>query len=278
MSTLQAIRQELRRTLADLEDGDVCAEWILEDAAGIPRLRQPLRGCEPLEEDRVAQARAWAARAAAGEPIQYILGWTSFRGHRILSDPRALIPRPETEELVSHVRDAMAGAAVIADVGTGTGCIAIALCLEEPGVTALAIDREPAALALAAENVAAHGLQERINLREADLLDGVADGSVDVVVSNPPYVAEDELADLPRNVRDFEPWSALAAGRDGLDVIRRLIPQARCCLRPGGKLFMEIGETHSAAVAWLLHQSGFRGVGIVHDLTGRDRIAHGILI
>lgn len=266
---------ELRDLLEEVEDGGVCAEWIVEELAGVPRLELSMRRGMGVEADRVERARDWAGRVAGGEPIQYVLGWTSFRGHRIRTDPRALIPRPETEELVSRVREKILGRALVVDVGTGTGCISIALALEEPAVSLLAIDREAGALGLAAENVAVHGLEKRVRLRQGNLLSGVADGVFDIVVSNPPYVAESEMPDLPRNVRDHEPASALVSGPEGLDAIRRLVPEARRCLKPGGWLLLEIGETQATTVVQLLLAAGFDQAIVHPDLRGRDRIVSG---
>jgi release factor glutamine methyltransferase len=141
----------------------------------------------------------------------------------------------------------------------------------------LAIDREAHALALAGENVAAHGLQERVELKEGDLLAGISADVFDVIVSNPPYVAEAEMPGLPGNVRDHEPASALVSGAEGLDAIRRLIPQAHRCLRPGGSLLMEIGETQAGAVVELMVRAGFAEVEVHRDLAGRERIVTGRL-
>lgn len=274
---LGELQDELRRVLAGVEDGALSVEWIVEDATGVPRLNLALCSAMPVAADEVERARAWAGRVAAGEPIQYVVGWTSFRGHRILTDRRALIPRPETEELVSRVRERLTGPARVADVGTGTGCIAIALCREEPGITVLAIDREAEALALAAENVAAQGVGDRIELRQGDLLEGIPEQSLDGVVSNPPYVAVEEMPGLPVQVRDHEPAPALESGPAGLDAIRRLVPQARRCLKPGGWLLLEIGESQAKAVGGLVEAVGFAGVKVYADLAGRDRIVAGVV-
>ena len=185
----------------------------------------------------------------------------------------------ETKKLISHVLASASacpnGSLCVADVGTGTGCISIALCLECASIQLLGLDTEEDALSLAQENVEAHGLISRIKLIQSDLLESVEDCSLDYVVSNLPYVAEAQMAELPRHVRDHEPISALVAGQDGLDVIRRCIPDARRRLKPGGMVFLEIGIDQADAVQKILKESGFEEIRVSLDLSGRVRIVQG---
>jgi len=185
-------------------------------------------------------------------PVAYLTGTREFYGLDFAVTPDVLIPRPETELLVDAavacLDAARADAARVVDVGTGTGCIAVAIALSRPHVRVVAIDRSRAALGVARGNVRHHGVGRRVELVAADLLSAVASGGlVDVVVSNPPYVP-DESADVAPDVRRHEPPQALYAGRDGLDVVRRLIAEAGRVLRPGTSLLMELGAGQADAV------------------------------
>jgi release factor glutamine methyltransferase len=188
--------------------------------------------------------------------------------------PAVLIPRPETEHLVEAVLaeiDARAPVRML-DVGTGSGAIAIALASRLPRAQIVAVDISPAALEVAKENAARHGASERLRLVESDLLGALAseEFAFDAIVANPPYVAEGERDAMHPQVREWEPPQALFAGADGLDVYRRLVPQARAALRPGGLLAMEIGQGQREAVAELL--AGWGEVRFVEDLRGIARV------
>ncbi len=262
---------------ADLDESLVLAEWAVADLAGCSRAELRAANRRILDAAALARLADITPRLAAGEPLQYVLGHTEFLGRRFACDPRALIPRPETEELVlAALRVALpdpAAPARVADVGTGTGCIAISLALARPRTGVLATDTSGDALALAASNARALGAADRIRFVHADLLGDTNPGSLDLVVSNPPYIESDAISSLDRNVRDFEPRAALDGGPDGLGVIRRLATAALASLRPGGRLLIEIGETQGPAVGRLLHDAGFRETAILPDLSGRDRIA-----
>ncbi|NIP93900.1 MAG: peptide chain release factor N(5)-glutamine methyltransferase, partial [Akkermansiaceae bacterium] len=227
------------------------------------------------------RVEALAGRLVDGEPLQYVEGFTSFRGYRLACDRRALVPRPETEQLVEA---ALAfepawrtGRPRMADVGTGSGCIAVAMACSHPRVIVHASDVSGEALELARVNVQRHGLADRVRLVQSDLLDACEAGSLDLVISNPPYVASAALAALPAEVRLYEPVQALDGGSDGLHVLRRLVPRAREKLRPGGALFVEIGEQQGRAVRLLMETHGFGHVRVQQDLAGRDRIARGVI-
>jgi len=252
------------------------AEYLLSSALGVRRLDLYLLPDIPrLDAAALRRLDADCERLARHEPLQYVLGETEFMGRRFRSDPRALIPRPETEELVRHALELLpAGrtpAPGIVEAGTGSGCIAVTLRLERPGAAVTATDCSPEALALARENaVALHA--DRIDWRLCDLLDGIPPRSMDLVISNPPYIATDELDGLDRNVRDHEPRLALDGGADGLDVIRRLASQAAHVLRPGGQLLLEIGEDQGTAVPGILTQHGYTAVRVLRDMNGHHRV------
>lgn len=253
------------------------AEWALARVVGCARLELRLRGAERLTRQAAARWEHILERLAAHEPLQYVLGDAEFRGRIFACDRRALIPRPETEELVELALNTVElwerAAPRVADAGTGSGVIAICLALERPQARIIATDVSEAALSLARENARRHGVGRRIAWRRADWLAGVRPSSLDAVISNPPYVAHKRMARLARQVRAYEPRMALDGGPDGLDAIRRLGADAARKLQPSGWLFVEIGEEQGTAVSSLLLAMGFRDVKIHSDRFGRDRFA-----
>ncbi len=252
----------------------------------VEELAAHVLGCKPLEiywkELSAAQKAGLEksiARAERGEPIQYIIGSVDFRGLNIGCDPRALIPRPETEVLVETVLSKLTDRPSkrdLADVCTGGGCIGLALAYERPEIRVTAIDRSADALALANENAERLGLSNRFHCLENNLLTGIAGNTFDVVVSNPPYILSDEWTHLDVSVKEFEPRPALDGGRDGLHLIRPLTEQAAGVLRPGGRLFLEIGCRQGRAVLHCLEKAGFRDLELFQDVAGHDRVAAGI--
>jgi len=226
-----------------------------------------------LTEDQAAQYDKWLRRRAAHEPIQYILGKQEFFGLSFAVTPDVLIPRPETEHLVEALlaRVPHDKPLNIADIGTGSGAIAVSLAHSLPKARVTALDISEAALAVAQRNAETHQVAGRVRFLKSDLLSAVAGESFDAIVSNPPYVAEADRAALEPQVRDYEPASALFAGLSGLDNYERLIPQAQVALKPGGWLLMEIGQGQREALAQLL--SGWTNVSFVNDLQGIPRVA-----
>jgi release factor glutamine methyltransferase len=281
VSVRDAVRA-LARTLEHrgIDEASALAEWAVADLIRVGRAELRTEGARMLSGTDLPQLEERAERLAADEPLQYVLGYAGFLGRRFACDARALIPRPETEELVlAALRLALpdpAAAARVADVGTGSGCIAVSLALERPNAAILATDTSAAALALAESNARALGAAARIRFLRADLLGDTAPGALDAVVSNPPYIESPSLAGLDRRVRDFEPRAALDGGPDGLEVIRRLAPASFAALRPGGHLLLEIGETQGPAVRAILGDAGFTDVRILPDLCRHDRFAAGI--
>jgi release factor glutamine methyltransferase len=254
-----------------------------------------------LTADEMQRYDEAIARRATGVPAQYITGHQEFWGVDLIVSPAVLIPRPETEHVVETVLElacsdkrgrgapATAGETpvlkglspstsrfdgrrlTIVDVGTGSGAIAIALAKELPHAEIHATDISAEALEVARANAARHELTARIKFHHADLLDDLPQETFDLVVSNPPYVGESEEDEVQLEVRKFEPRKAVFAGPTGLEVVERLIPQARETLRPGGWLVLEISGTIAKGVRRLL--SGWQEVGITNDLQGIPRVA-----
>lgn len=319
----------VKRILAWIEDylaqhGDdkprAAAQWLVSDALGVSRMQLYMDPERPLTTEERTVLRDYTRRRAAGEPLQYITGTVDFRYVTLKVARGVLIPRPETETLVSEALallpaspkpraleddeiaallvQAAAEAAeggesderpassatvstqaddelLVADIGTGTGCIACSLAKEHALVRVIATDVSSDAVALARENVAALALEGRVDVMECDLGEGITDnlmGAFDLVVSNPPYIPTDVLAAIPREVADFEPTLALDGGADGLDVYRRLLDWARCALKPGGALAVELHEDCLEDAAAEADYAGFADTRIVCDLAGRPRV------
>jgi release factor glutamine methyltransferase len=226
---------------------------------------------DPLTANQVTRYHALLARRARHEPIQYILGEQEFYGLRFEVSPAVLIPRPETEHLVEAAlaRLPTTGSARIADVGTGSGAIAVALAHSRLKVEIVALDVSPSALHVATRNAEAHGVSARVLCLQSNLLAAVQGQRFAMIVSNPPYVATTEQLEL--QVACYEPHQALFAGEDGLGVYRHLIPQARQALDPGGWLLLEIGAGQREAVHQLL--SGWQGIEFIEDLQSIPRVA-----
>jgi len=207
-------------------------------------------------------------------PLQYLTGTQEFYGHDFRVTPAVLIPRPETEHLVEEVvaerNDVPPGP--IVDVGCGSGCVAVSLALQEPATRLIAIDQSPAALAIARENAVRHGVADRIEFVESDLLDGSGLDAVSIVVSNPPYIPDGDIASLEPEVAEHEPRQALAGGVDGLDIIRRLAAQASSVLVPGGALALEIGAGQHDAVLSIVSSAGLEHRRTVPDLAAIPRV------
>jgi release factor glutamine methyltransferase len=254
-------------------DVAVLARHLLgwDAAAWLTGQRDPVSDAVAHELDRLV------ARRARGEPVAYLTGDREFYGRPFRVSPAVLIPRPETEMLVERALAAIDarrdGNISVVDVGTGSGCIAVTIALERPAAQVLATDVSRDALEVARANAARLGAVQRVRFTH-DTLTGPAD-AVDVIVSNPPYIAERDREFVMRDVRDFEPSGALFAGIDGLDVIRKLINRAAVALRPGGSLLMEIGAGQAAAVLELMERAGFEDLRTTSDLAGIARVVEG---
>ena len=334
--TAKRILDWIEGYLRDHDDGNprLAAQWLVSEALGVSRTALFMDLDRPLSEDERAVLRDYTRRRGAGEPLQYITGEAPFRHITVKVAPGVLIPRPETEVLVSEAlallpappkaptREEAALAArfgalvaeqgreaveealreslseeevqsllpyldgagccdrplLVADICTGSGCIACSLACEHPSVRAVATDIAPEAVALARQNACALGLAERVEVLECDLGEGIDPalmGSFDLVASNPPYVPTTVLAQLPREVGAYEPSLALDGGPDGLDVFRRLLDLCSRALAPGGAFAFELHETCLDAAAVEARAAGFREVRITPDLAGRPRVLTG---
>lgn len=257
-------------------------EYLLAHVLGLDRLQLYLQYERPLTPGELSRLKPLILRRARREPLQYILGRTSFRELELKTDARALVPRPETERLVHETlewvgtrseEDGPEGGLTALDVGTGTGCVGLSLAREGPFPRVCATDPSGEALALAAENARAAGVEDRVELLRGSLYEPVAGRRFDVVVSNPPYVATGEREELQPEVRDWEPEAALFAGEDGLAVLRPLVAEAPDHVRPGGLVALEVAPGQAEAVAELLEATGaFGPPRIRKDLAGRDRV------
>ena len=249
------------------------AELLLLHVAQMSRAELISNPDRQLTTDEWHRYRELIARRKQFEPVQYINGEREFYGLTFRVVPGVLIPRPETEHLVEAVleRIPLDAPCHIADVGTGSGAIAIALAVARPLARIAATDISVGALNIAKENAAVHGVEDRIRFREADLLANSALGEFDIVVSNPPYIADGERESLDAEVREYEPAQALFAGPTGLELYERLIPQAAEVLRPGGWLAMEIGAGQQLQLSRLLKD--WSQISFASDLQGIPRVA-----
>lgn len=226
------------------------------------------------QPDDTAEFHTLIERRRAGEPIQYIVGEAEFYGLPFWVTRDVLIPRPETEHLAEKALQLAARFSEprIIDIGAGSGAIAVALAAHSPHASITAADISVTAVALARRNAERNGVADRIRFLAGDLLAGVPGERFELVVSNPPYVSENDRTTLAVEVREYEPSQALFAGGDGLAVYRRLIPAAWTALVPGGFLVLEIGHGQQAAVGALLETSGFREIEFTADLQGIPRV------
>jgi release factor glutamine methyltransferase len=249
------------------------AELLLLHATGLTRTNLITQPERLLTAAETTKYRELIARRERSEPIQYIIGEREFYGLSFKVAPGVLIPRPETEHLVEAALERIPPGvpARIADVGTGSGAIAVALAVARPLLQVIATDLSPAALKIAEANASAHGVAGQIQFCHSDLLNGMEDGGFDMVVSNPPYIADGERDVLDTEVRDYEPAMALFAGPTGVEIYERLIPQANRTLRPGGWLLMEIGAGQQSQLQQLLE--GWREISFIADLQGIPRVA-----
>jgi release factor glutamine methyltransferase len=257
-----------------IETARVDAELLLGKVLGLTRTELYADGRSELAEPQLEEYRTLLDRRGGREPAAYTLGEWGFRRLTLGIDSRVLVPRPETETVVERSLALLRESAApeVLDAGTGSGAIALAIADEHPGARVTGFDSSPAALEVARENASLTGLEERVRLVEHDLADGLDGlGSYDLVVSNPPYVREEELAGLEPEVRDFEPRAALvdagqteAVARAALDV-----------LKPGGHLVLEAAAERAGEVASLLEGLGYEDVLVTRDEAGAERVVEG---
>jgi len=259
----------------------LCAERLLAHVLGCQRIDLYTRFERPVPVEALDRFRGLVRRRASREPIQHLVGETEFWSLPLRCDGRAFVPRPETELLVDATLEMAQGRenSVIADVGTGTGCLAIAVAVEVKDARVVASDVAADALELAAENLEAHELAARVTLLQGDLaapfLDRGMAGAFDVVLCNPPYVPEPEIVRLQPEVRDYDPRIALAGGADGLEVIRRLLEEIPPLLQPDGCLIFELGEGQAGAAREMMARSGWKVMRTIVDGIGVERVIVG---
>lgn len=258
-----------RLTAAGVPDAARDARKLFSHATGTASSRLTITLPEPVCEKVAARYETLIQRRLAREPVSHLIGSRAFYGRDFEVTPDVLDPRPDTETLVEVAL--RSNFKRVVDLGTGSGCILVTLMAEVPEATGIGVDLSEAALAVAQRNAQVHDVARRVEFRVADWLDGI-DGPFDLIVSNPPYIALDEMAGLSPEVVLWEPEMALTDGADGLTHYRRIIAQALPLLLPSGRLIFEIGPTQGAAVAQLMRDVGLRHVTIIPDLDGRDRV------
>ena len=269
MTTGEAIRRGAARLAqAAVEQPRRTAELLLASVLDVERVYVIAHPEQPVDEASGTNFDRQIARRASGEPLQYILGRQEFYGRDFRVAPGVLIPRPETELLVEQALVRIHNGDRVCDVGAGSGAIAVTIALERPATRVTAVDFFEPALAASRANAAALGAA--VSLCRGDLLTPFHDGSFDLIVSNPPYVAESARPSLQRELA-HEPATALFAGADGLDCYRRLIPQAARALRSGGWLLLELGYDSLAGVTPLLAAGVWGAPEIAEDLAGIPR-------
>jgi release factor glutamine methyltransferase len=294
--TWRELRELVERELARAAIASPAAEarWIVAEVSGYaPTELATHERDETAPQIAAARVRQLVARRTEGEPLQYVLGAWSFRGIDLMVDRRVLIPRPETEMTAQNAieeaarlgarrgrRDPWSGSATtfaIADLGTGSGAIALSLASELPDAEVWAVDASEDALAVARANLSAiaSSAAVRVRIAHGDWFDAIPRelrGALRVVVTNPPYVAQHEVEDLPPEVAQHEPMRALVGGDTGLEQITRIVADAPDWLEPDGTLVCEIAPHQAEATTALARDAGFADVAVRRDLTGRDRV------
>jgi release factor glutamine methyltransferase len=260
-------------------------ELLLAHCLKLPRLKLYLNFERALSAEELDVFRELIKRRSRREPLQHLVGSTSFCGLEIAVDRRALIPRPETEllaeqgwQFLKELASRSTGPPTALDFGTGSGCLAIALAHQCPAARLWALDISTEALALARQNAARHGLAERLEFLAGDgLLAAPEAKRFDLIISNPPYIPTEEIARLEPEVRDYDPRQALDGGPDGLDYFRRLAAEAQARLEPGGRLMLEFGEAQGERLRELFERQKWIVEPLVPDYNRRPRIliAHG---
>lgn len=276
-ATLQQALQHATMYLQDsgIENTRLNVEWIFSHELACARLELASRYNQRFPPQSSRSVQEHVNRMASGEPLQYVLEETEFMGRRFQVDRRCLIPRPETEQLAEWVLGCSPLWSLphpaMTDVGTGSGCIIITLALARSHGLYQASDIAPAVLEPAHENAVHHGISHNIRFYTDNLLNSLLPHSLDAIVSNPPYIPTQLWTQLSPLIRDYEPRTALDGGSDGLAVIRPLIAQSAHILKPGGRLFMEIGEDQAETVRHLLLKNGFVNIKTRNDFAEKTR-------
>jgi release factor glutamine methyltransferase len=274
ISLREAIEEGTRSLeTAGIADARMQSVSLLGHALGRNRTFLIAHSADRLTESQIHRFRALVDRRGTGEPFQYITGHQEFFNLDFEVEPGVLIPRPETEIIVEAALEVLQDnpSPLIADIGTGSGCIVISLLHELPGARALATDLSPSALDLARRNAQRHGVLDRLELIRADIFPAQSHKELSLITSNPPYIAEADMSALQREVRDFEPPAALVSGQDGLDHIRALLREAPRHLSAGGYFIFEIGFGQRDLVAKLIDAEVWNLFQVRNDLQGIPR-------
>ncbi len=249
------------------------AEWLLCEVTGLDRVGLYLNFDKPMSDNELAAYRGLVTRRAKREPLQYILGSQEFDGLYFEVAPGVLIPRHDTETLLEQALKLAPAARAVLDIGTGSGCLAIALATRLPDASVTAVDLSPEALTVARRNAERHGVP--VEFLCGSFFAPLAGRSFDLIISNPPYITTADMACLQPEVRDYEPRLALDGGPDGLNAYRAIVGQAAAHLEPDGWLWFEVGAGQAVEVAALLAQAGFHGIITATDLGGIERVVGG---
>lgn len=262
-------------TKKNLDSPRLCAEMLLAHVLGVPRLRLYMDADRPASPEELAAYRGLVERAAGHEPVDYLVGSSPFFSLTLEVGPAVLVPRPSTETLVEHIlqharRTPGFRRPVIADVGTGSGAIAVTLAKHLAEAHVIATDIDPDALAVARRNAQKHGVSDRIDFRQGPVLEPLRGESCQVLASNPPYIPDHEWDAVPPNVRDHEPARALRAGPEGFDVLRPLLEGSGEVLTSGGQLVLEHAASHSQSLLEIARtQSHLENI---YDLPDHERL------
>lgn len=260
----------------DFENARLEVERMLGSVLGLNRVELYLAFDRPLGGAELDTFRALYRRRLAHEPLQYVTGSTEFREIRVKTDRRALVPRPETEILVSTAIGYLGGIENprVADLGTGTGVIALSVAKEIPGAMVVAVDLSDDALTLAGENIRALNLENSVTLKKGNMLEGIADlGLFDAILSNPPYIPSEDIRTLQPEVSVYEPRMALDGGSDGMLYLSAIIKDAHRYLEPGGLIVLECGEEQAQGIQKIFEQqSRYGSIEIIKDMAGRERL------
>ena len=280
--TVREILAKSDRYLAErgIDSPRLSAQVLLAKALDLDRLGLILAMDRPLTPDELDAVRPLIARRGRGEPTAYILGEREFYGLDCCVTPATLIPRPETELIIDRARKLFPDAALttFADLGTGSGCLAVTLATYFPQAQGLALDVSGEALAIARQNAVRHAVADRLTFLKADFAAlPQCPGGYGLIVSNPPYVSAAEYRECSREVRDFEPACALTPGETGLEAVPTVARTASAALAPGGWLLVEIGWKQGPAAAAIMTEAGLAEVAVRRDLAGCDRVVEGCL-
>ncbi len=270
--TIEEIFKEGCNTLFqyNIENPSLNTGFILEEVTGIKRLSLPLYYSSELNNKQLSLIRELLFRRANNEPLQYILGYTEFYGYKIKVNPNVLIPRPETEFLIETIHQRIHSPKRVIDIGTGSGAIAIVLKKLFAEAEVVAVDVSPQALKVAEANALLNEVD--VKFVQANIYSEKL-GNFDLIVSNPPYVTEEEYSELPYEVREFEPKLALVGTESGLYFYRKILELSPFILNKKGSIFFEIGETQAHDIKKIAQQQNYNNIETIKDLAGRDRIS-----